>query len=584
MTATMGRTRTSNPTRSTAGRPKPVGTPRLGRWPVWTTAAVWAAATVADIAAALAVHRALSGALVGERWRRGAAAAIAAMLGVGVWWLAWAIWSHRPGRRHLAGSATAAQLAPIRAAAIARSATTTRPVARLPRRARAARRIGMHQYGPTIGTLVGPRRVPLYAKWEDSTIAVAPPRGGKTTAVGIPRILEAPGALVATSTKADVLAATAARRDDVGNVWVLDGEGIADPLDASWLPLKWDPLTGCADPQVAIRRAEAIVGARPLGSVRGGDFFAGQANDVLRCWLMAAALGGHRMDVLPRWLHNLADPAPAELLDVARPDWAMRLRGLSVNTAGEMVGGIVGTLQLVLSPLDTPRIAAICTPGPHVGFDIDAFLDSTDSLYLLTEGAANSAGPFVTALVDEIMHTARRASQHARAGRLDPPLSVVLDEPAHTAALPKLPTYMSDSGGRGISLCLMPQGWGQMKARWQPDGAKEILNSATCALVMGGSKESDFLEDISRLAGEYRRPQRTVSSSSSGRGVQRSDHLERVMTPGDVRTIGDGKALLLYQRLPPAIVELPAWFAGARRHQIAGDIAALDASRHGEQP
>ena len=71
--------------------------------------------------------------------------------------------------------------------------------------------------------------------------------------------------------------------------------------------------------------------------------------------------------------------------------------------------------------------------------------------------------------------------------------------------MPHMPTYMSDSGGRGITLTLAPQGWAQMQRRWGADGAKEIWNSATLALVMGGSKETQFLEDLSRLAGEYER-------------------------------------------------------------------------------
>ena len=487
---------------------------------------------------------------------------------------------HLPKRRHRPGTARPVQLHTLRTAAIIRSARMTRPATALPRGGWSARRLGLHQYGSRIGTLVGPSRVALRAKWEDSTIAIAPPRGHKTAAVGIPRVLDAPGAVITTSTKADLLLATVRRRAQLGRIWVLDGEGIADPLAPGWLPLRWDPLTGCADPATAIRRASALVGARPLGAVRNADFFAGQANDVLRCWLMAAALGGHRIEAIGRWLHNLADETPAELLDVRRPDWAARLRGLATNTAGEMVGGIVGTLQLVLSPLDTPRIAAICHAAPSESFDIAAFLASTDSLYLLTEGEANSAGPFVTALVDEIVHTARRASQHRPAERLDPPLSLVLDEPANTAALPKLPTYMSDSGGRGISLCLLPQGWGQMRSRWAQDGAKEIFNSATLALVMGGGKESDFLEDVSRLTGEYRRRTRSVSTGRGGRAVQHADHLERIMTVGDVRTISDGQALMLYQRLPPAVVSLPTWFRSTSHRQIRTDIAAVREERN----
>jgi hypothetical protein len=200
---------------------------------------------------------------------------------------------------------------------------------------------------------------------------------------------------------------------------------------------------------------------------------------------MAAALARHPITELNRWLHNLHDTTPADILDSHGSSWGSDLRALAANPGGEMVGGVLGTLQLVLSPLASPAIVDACTPGPGEPFDvarpfrIDDFLDSTDTLYLMTEGNADGAGPFVTALVDEIMHQARRASQLRDRERLDPPLAMVLDEPANTAAMPNMPTYMSDSGGRGITLTLAPQGWSQMQRRWGTDGAKEIWKSAT---------------------------------------------------------------------------------------------------------
>ena len=403
----------------------------------------------------------------------------------------------------------------------------TRPVTDLPVRSVAiARRIGLHQYGPRVGVLVDAFRVELRAKLEDSTIAVAPPRGHKTAAVVIPRVLDAPGAVVTTSTKADVLLATSTRRATLGTIWVFDAENIACPFIPTWHRLRWNPLDGCQDPDVAIRRASALVGARPMGGVRNGDFFSGAASGVLRCWLMAAALARHPITELNRWLHNLHDTTPADILDSHGSSWGSDLRALAANPGGEMVGGVLGTLQLVLSPLASPSIVDACTPGPGEPFDfarpfrIDDFLDSTDTLYLMTEGNADGAGPFVTALVDEIMHQARRASQLREGERLDPPLAMVLDEPANTAAMPNMPTYMSDSGGRGITLTLAPQGWSQMQRRWGTDGAKEIWNSATLALIMGGSKETQFLEDISRLAGEYDRDKVSTTRGGGNRSRQ----------------------------------------------------------------
>jgi hypothetical protein len=44
------------------------------------------------------------------------------------------------------------------------------------------------------------------------------------------------------------------------------------------------------------------------------------------------------------------------------------------------------------------------------------------------------------------------------------------------------------------------------------------------------------------------------------------------MPIGDIRTLGDGRALMFYQRLPPAIVRLPTWFRSSDARSITGDI------------
>lgn len=161
---------------------------------------------------------------------------------------------------------------PVAPRAIVASAAHTRPVTDLPVRSLTiARRIGLHQYGPRVGVLVDAFRIELRAKHEGSTIAVAPSRGHKTAAVVIPRVLDAPGPVVTTSTKADVLLATITRRARLGTIWVFDAENIACPFAPMWQRLRWNPLDDCQDPDVAIRRASALVGARPMGGVRNGD-------------------------------------------------------------------------------------------------------------------------------------------------------------------------------------------------------------------------------------------------------------------------------------------------------------------------
>lgn len=68
----------------------------------------------------------------------------------------------------------------------------------------------------------------LMTSWEDVGVCIAGPRTGKTTSQVIPAIADAPGAVVTTSNKRDVVDATRALRAKVGQVWVFDPQGIVD--------------------------------------------------------------------------------------------------------------------------------------------------------------------------------------------------------------------------------------------------------------------------------------------------------------------------------------------------------------------
>ena len=67
------------------------------------------------------------------------------------------------------------------------------------------------------------------SSWEDVIVAVMAPRSGKTTALAIPHVLDAPGTVVATANKADLWATTGELRaiDTGQRVWAFDPQRIA---------------------------------------------------------------------------------------------------------------------------------------------------------------------------------------------------------------------------------------------------------------------------------------------------------------------------------------------------------------------
>ena len=64
---------------------------------------------------------------------------------------------------------------------------------------------------------------PLFMNWESGALIMAGPRMGKSTSLAIPAIMEAPGAVVATSNKGDVHDATRLAREQAGGGWGISG-------------------------------------------------------------------------------------------------------------------------------------------------------------------------------------------------------------------------------------------------------------------------------------------------------------------------------------------------------------------------
>src|ERR1700679_1169814 len=57
---------------------------------------------------------------------------------------------------------------------------------------------------------------------QQAMLVLGPPRSGKTSTLVVPNVLAAPGPVLVTSTKPDVLQATLASRAQMGRCWLLD--------------------------------------------------------------------------------------------------------------------------------------------------------------------------------------------------------------------------------------------------------------------------------------------------------------------------------------------------------------------------
>jgi len=425
------------------------------------------------------------------------------------------------------------------------------------------------------------RGVPAWATVEDSMLLVGPPRSGKGLHLVIPMILDAPGAVITTSTRPDNLAVTVAARSRRGPVAVFDPQQLAPGAAHG---LRWSPVRGCEDPQTAMVRARGLAAGTGLsaGGVEGGDFWQGQTEAALRGLLHAAALSGREPRELYRWSIDPVAAAQAVKVLASEPaaadGWADALDAAASADPRTRDSIWLGVRQ-ALDALADPRVVTAVSPDPGEGFDPSGFIAEQGTLYLLgTSSGAGAAASLVAAFIEDLVETARRAAAVSAGARLDPPLFLALDEIGNLAPLPCLPALMSEGGGTGITTLAVLQSLAQARAKWGEQNAAAIWDAAIVKLVLGGGSNARDLADLAALIGE--RDERTESTSRDGYGSRSvSTSLRRVpiMDTSRLRTLPFGTAVLLLRTAAPIVLDLRPWPDRADGPALAADRARVEA-------
>ena len=264
-------------------------------------------------------------------------------------------------------------------------------------------------------------RVPL----EEHLLVMSPPRMLKTAFLA-DVILRYPGPVLATSTKADIYALTAAVRAGLGPVHVFNPQHIGGVLST----FRWSPVDGCQDPATAIRRADAFAFAVSQKGVEDGTFWSAKASDYLRAYFHAAALARYDLRAVAEWVSGANPDVPERILRAAGArQWAVGLAELR-SEAHKTTATVRMVMSRALSFMADPALAASVLPAPATGFDIPAFLEDRGTVYLIAETLSEQApvAPLFAAMASEIHYLAAQLGQASDAARLDPPLLMGLDE------------------------------------------------------------------------------------------------------------------------------------------------------------
>lgn len=384
----------------------------------------------------------------------------------------------------------------------------------------------------------------VYTPIEDVTVALGGPRTGKSGQLAW-HILDAPGAVIVTSTRTDLFDNTWRQRVRKGPVRVFNPSGVGG-LQST---ITFSPLSGCADPEVATARAADLLspGGRVSGP-NGDSFWADMARLSLATLLHAAALReeGTMWDVRSWVAHpgRAAERVMGLLQD--SPSMSFRLNAHQFFMGGDSRrDSVCAIIMPALSWLNDPKADVATRDGD---LNVEELLRSKGTLYLLGAEDATAA-PLVTALTGHIAREARRIAGLQPRGRLNPPLTLALDEAALICPVP-LDKWTADMGGRNITIHIRAQSKAQLRQRWGPDGASAILTNAATLLLFGGARDAADLAEYSALVQE--------------------------LTPNLIAHLPRGHVVMIRRDMLPVVGRLPmVWKRHRVRRRVAAPFVAL---------
>ncbi|WP_030771330.1 type VI secretion protein [Streptomyces sp. NRRL F-2664] len=283
------------------------------------------------------------------------------------------------------------------------------------------------------------------------------------------RLADTEGAALVITSSPTLWTETKDARAKLGPVLLYDPSHLCDTPAR----MHWNPADGCAERDTAAARAIALLApVRP--QARMDEAVADAAETLLRSWLQAAALDGRPFKQLHRWAQGHSAQDPVRILRTHPRATA--------GSAGELESALTAHPQRrelalnltarALSCLTSIHIREACNPNRTDALTLASFVTEGGTLYLVGEALEDprthpGAMPLLTALASHVVEHGRRMAARSSHGRLDPPLSLVLDDVAAVAPIPQLPELLTGDTLPVLALCRSRE---QARSRWPAAG------------------------------------------------------------------------------------------------------------------
>lgn len=421
---------------------------------------------------------------------------------------------------------------------------------------------------------------PVYADYETLLVQLWAARRGKTSTQVLPQILSAPGGVVTSSNKRDVVDDSLAARQRLGTCWVFDPQRIYSSDEPDWF---FDPLDYIRrrprDEWDAAATALASL-LRDDAGMTGGerDMFSEGGQTLVAGMLLAACCAGLPITVVVDWAGNEADRTPVDLLH--EHGWPRKAAALAAryDLTDRTRSGVFGNAQQMVACLEHEVPGRWVTPAAGKRrFDADAFIAESQAggrptMYVLSKEGPTSASALTLILTVTLMDAAEEYGERCDGGRLAVPLIVPLDEAANCVRWGQLANKYSHYGSRSIIITTILQSFTQAKRIWGEDSTRDMLTNG-CLVYGGGIKDRGFLEELSAFVGEHEERRLSRSRGRAQDSVSESIGEKRTLTVAELQALPFGVMLVVPQKAPPMLVEAVPWwkrrFTGAVAEALA---------------
>lgn len=410
------------------------------------------------------------------------------------------------------------------------------------------------------GYLVGEfKGIKVWVKIEDPMIIIGPSRSGKGWYIILNWIVDAPGPVIATSSKIDNARITMGiRQKKMGSTAWMFSPGDEDGKKLG-KTLRWDPIDGCINEAVLLRRVKSFIPAGAFGGSTNSGHWDTLGQQLAAALFHAAACAGGSVEMIWKWVMNPSSAVHAVSAIRNHADGLLIhadfLEGV-LNEPPEQRASSWGVLTTTLAFMDSASAREWLTiPDGEENFSPKSFIFGNETIYMV--GDKEVSRPYlriIDALLAEIDFVAKDIAKKMPAQRLDPPLTYLLDEAGNFeyAGLKELITAGGSVGRVGVAVFQSKE---QLK-EYGDTAQGTLWDAAKVKIILPGGASSAELQDMEKLIGEVWVERQSQSFNDQGISISSSEQKESIFTASEIREMEKGYCLLFYGNAKPIIAKM----------------------------